>query len=144
MHFGEKMFFQTLKKNCLSYLYHPFPHLLSCPFTTRERTCFLILVKSNIENNIYGILKLMSKEKIYMYGFSLVHISSTCILFIDSNRSLLCYFTAVKINNSISTVKKKTIPDGQDHKDEMSDVGLHNEQALIENDISEQHENKKK
>ena len=26
----------------------------------------------------------------------------------------------------------------------MSDVGLHNEQALIENDISEQHENKKK
>ena len=57
--------------------------------TPRERTCFLILVKSNIENNIYGILKLMSKEKIYMYGFSLVHISSTCILFIDSNRSLL-------------------------------------------------------
>ena len=31
----------------------------------------------------------MSKEKIYMYGFSLAHISSTCILFIDSNRSLL-------------------------------------------------------
>ena len=46
------------------------------------------------------------------------------------------------INNSISTVKKKTIPDGQEHKDEMSDVGLNNEQRLIENDISEQHENK--
>ena len=46
------------------------------------------------------------------------------------------------INNSISTVKKKTIPDGQEHKDEMSDVGLTNEQTLIENDISEQHENK--
>ena len=46
------------------------------------------------------------------------------------------------INNSISTVKKKTIPNGQEHKDEMSDVGLNNEQTLIENDISEQHENK--
>ena len=46
------------------------------------------------------------------------------------------------INNSISTVKKKTITDGQEHKDEMSDVGLNNEQAVIENDISEQHENK--
>ena len=45
------------------------------------------------------------------------------------------------INNSISTVKKKTIPDGQEHKDEISDVGLNNEQR-IENDISEQHENK--
>ena len=46
------------------------------------------------------------------------------------------------INNSISTVKKKTITDGQEHKDEMSDVGLNNEQTVIENDISEQHENK--
>ena len=46
------------------------------------------------------------------------------------------------VNNSISTVKKKTIPDGQEHKDEMSGVGLNNEQTLIENDISEQHENK--
>ena len=46
------------------------------------------------------------------------------------------------INNSISTVKKKTIPDGQEHKDEMSDAGLNNEQTLSENDISEQHENK--
>ena len=42
------------------------------------------------------------------------------------------------INNSISTVKKKTIPDGQEHKDEMTDVGLNNEQTLSENDISEQ------
>ena len=47
-----------------------------------------------------------------------------------------------KINNSISTAKKKTIADGQEHNDEMSDVGLNNEQTLIENDISEQHENK--
>ena len=46
------------------------------------------------------------------------------------------------INNSISIVKKKTITDGQEHKDEMSDVGLNNEQTVIENDISEQHENK--
>ena len=46
------------------------------------------------------------------------------------------------INNSISTVKKKTIPDGQEHKDKMSEVGLNNEQMLTENDISEQHENK--
>ena len=46
------------------------------------------------------------------------------------------------INNSISTVKKKTITDGQEHKDKMSDVGLNNEQTVIENDISEQHENK--
>ena len=46
------------------------------------------------------------------------------------------------INNSISTEKKKTITDGQEHKDEMSDVGLNNEQTVIENDISEQHENK--
>ena len=46
------------------------------------------------------------------------------------------------INNSISTVKKKTITNGQEHIDEMSDVGLNNEQTVIENDISEQHENK--
>ena len=46
------------------------------------------------------------------------------------------------INNSISTAKQKTIPDSQEHKDEMSDVGLNNEQTLIENDISEQHEKK--
>ena len=46
------------------------------------------------------------------------------------------------INNSISTVKKKTIPNGQEHKDEMSDVGLNNEQMLTENDINEQHEHK--
>ena len=48
------------------------------------------------------------------------------------------------INNSISTAKQKIIPDGQEHKDEMSDVGLNNEQTLIENDISEQHEKKMK
>ena len=35
------------------------------------------------------------------------------------------------INNSISTVKKKTTPDGQEHKDEMSDVGLNNNKRLL-------------
>ena len=58
---------------------------------------------------------------------------------LEHNGKLL---TNQKVNNSISTVKKKTIPDGQEHKDEMSDVGLNNEQTLIENDINEQHENK--
>ena len=46
------------------------------------------------------------------------------------------------VNSSISSVRKKTIPDSQEHHDEMSDVRLYNEQMLNETNSSEQLENK--
>ena len=81
----------------------PVERLESSVSKARERTCLLMLVKSNIENNIHDILKLMPREKLYMYGFSLAHISSTCILFIHSNRSLL----VILQKYCLSTIKYK-------------------------------------